>query len=58
VPSVDIIDLEYYTSAGKLAWHTELDTMENVSASSLQAVGDVLIAALPALESYVPAQRR
>jgi glutaminyl-peptide cyclotransferase len=58
VPSVDIIDLEYYTSTGKLAWHTEYDSMENVSASSLQAVGDVLIAALPALESDVPAGRR
>ena len=58
VPSVDIIDLEYYASSGKLAWHTEFDTMENVSASSLQAVGDVLIAALPALESDVPAGRR
>ena len=50
VRSVDIIDLEYYTGSGKLAWHTEHDTIENVSADSLQAVGDVLIAALPAIE--------
>jgi hypothetical protein len=51
VPSVDIIDLEYYTSSGKTAWHSEFDTMDNVSARSLQAVGDVLIAALPAIET-------
>ena len=51
VPSVDIIDLEYYTGSGKMAWHTEFDTLENVSAESLQAVGDVLIAALPVLET-------
>ena len=50
VPSVDLIDLEYYTSAGKVAWHSEFDTLDNVSASSLQAVGDVLLAALPAIE--------
>jgi hypothetical protein len=54
VPSVDLIDLEYYTSSGKTAWHTEFDTLDNVSAASLQAVGDVLIAALPVLESRPP----
>jgi Zn-dependent M28 family amino/carboxypeptidase len=57
VPSVDLIDLEYYTSTGKQAWHTEFDTLENVSAASLQAVGDVLIAALPAIERQVPSRR-
>jgi hypothetical protein len=57
VPSVDLIDLEYYTSSGKLAWHSAFDTMENVSADSLQAVGDVLLAALPAIESAAPAGR-
>jgi Zn-dependent M28 family amino/carboxypeptidase len=41
VPSVDIIDLDYP------AWHTAADTLDKVSASSLQAVGDVLLAALP-----------
>jgi Zn-dependent M28 family amino/carboxypeptidase len=50
VPAVDLIDLEYTTRAGELAWHTQRDTLENVAAASLQAVGDVLIAALPALE--------
>lgn len=41
VPALDIIDLDYP------AWHTEGDTLDKVSAESLQAVGDVLLAALP-----------
>jgi Zn-dependent M28 family amino/carboxypeptidase len=52
VPSVDIIDLEYPDATSRF-WHTQYDTIENVAASSLQAVGDVLIAALPALESLL-----
>jgi hypothetical protein len=52
VPSVDIIDLEYYTRSGEVAWHSKYDTMDNVAAGSLQAVGDVLVAALPALENF------
>jgi len=51
VPSLDIIDLEYYTRSGEVAWHSRYDTLENVAAGSLQAVGDVLIAGLPALEA-------
>jgi len=45
VPSVDIIDLEYD------AWHTQRDTIEAVSARSLQVVGDVVLAALPQIEA-------
>jgi glutaminyl-peptide cyclotransferase len=45
VPSVDIIDLDYP------AWHTQQDTLEAVSAGSLQVVGDVLLAALPQIEA-------
>ena len=45
IPSVDIIDLDYS------AWHTADDTLDRVSAKSLQAVGDVLLAALPAIEN-------
>ena len=41
VPSVDIIDLDYP------AWHTEHDTIDKVSAESLQVVGDVLLGGLP-----------
>lgn len=45
VPSVDIIDLEYP------AWHTAGDTLDSISARSLQVVGDALIAALPQIEA-------
>jgi Zn-dependent M28 family amino/carboxypeptidase len=45
VPSVDIIDLDYP------AWHTQGDTLDAVSARSLQVVGDVLLAALPQIEA-------
>src|SRR3954464_7416970 len=50
VPSVDIIDLEYPDQTSRF-WHTQYDTLDHVAASSLQAVGDVLLAALPALET-------
>jgi Zn-dependent M28 family amino/carboxypeptidase len=45
VPSVDVIDLDYPQ------WHTAADTLDAVSARSLQTVGDVLLAALPAIET-------
>jgi hypothetical protein len=45
VPSVDIIDLDYPY------WHTPDDDMKRVSARSLQIVGDVVLEALPAIES-------
>jgi Zn-dependent M28 family amino/carboxypeptidase len=45
VQAVDIIDLDYP------AWHTKGDTLDKVSADSLQVVADVLLAALPAIES-------
>ena len=44
VPSVDIIDLDYP------AWHRPEDRLDQVAAGSLQAVGDVLLAALPTIE--------
>jgi len=47
VPSVDIIDLDYS------AWHTRADTLDAVSARSLQVVGDVILAALPQIEARV-----
>ena len=47
VPSVDIIDLDYP------AWHTADDTLQNVSAQSLQIVGDVVLAALPEIEQIL-----
>ena len=51
IPSVDIIDLDYP------AWHTEADTLDKVSAESLKAVGDVLLAALPQILDRVSRQR-
>jgi len=44
IPSVDIIDLDYP------AWHRPEDRLDQVAAGSLQAVGDVLLAALPTIE--------
>lgn len=46
IPSVDIIDLDY-----RCCWHTVEDTLPHVAAASLQAVGDVVLAALPAIEA-------
>jgi Zn-dependent M28 family amino/carboxypeptidase len=51
IPAIDLIDLNYP------AWHTEGDTMDKVSASSLQAVGDVLLAALPDVIARVKTAR-
>ena len=47
VASVDIIDLDYP------AWHTADDTLDAVSARSLQVVGDVVLAALPDIEQIL-----
>jgi hypothetical protein len=44
IPAVDIIDLDYP------GWHTAGDTLDQVSARSLQTVGDVLMASLPPIE--------
>jgi Zn-dependent M28 family amino/carboxypeptidase len=44
VPAVDIIDLDYP------AWHTAQDTIDAISARSIQIVGDVVVAALPEIE--------
>jgi glutaminyl-peptide cyclotransferase len=46
VPSLDIIQLNTYPF-----WHRPEDTLDKVSARSLQAVGEVLIASLPRIEA-------
>lgn len=51
IPAVDIIDLDNPT------WHTPQDTLEFVSARSLQIVGDVVLAALPDIEKRLASQR-
>jgi len=45
VPATDIIDLDYP------AWHTADDTLDQMSARSLQVVGDVVLGSLPAIEA-------
>jgi Zn-dependent M28 family amino/carboxypeptidase len=45
VPAVNVIDFEFPQ------WHTAGDTLDAVSARSLQVVGDVLLDALPAIEA-------
>jgi Zn-dependent M28 family amino/carboxypeptidase len=47
IPSVDIIDLDYPQ------WHTAADSLDAVSARSLQTVGNVLLAALPQIEAHL-----
>jgi Zn-dependent M28 family amino/carboxypeptidase len=51
VPAVDVIDFDYP------AWHTAEDTLDKVSARSLQTVGDVLLAALPEIDRHLTAVR-
>ena len=54
VPSVDIIDLDNYAQF----WHTAQDDLDHVSARSLQAVGDVVVAALPDIEKRLASSQR
>ena len=50
IPAVDIIDLDYPDDVTRRFWHTAEDTIDKLSPQSLQVVGDVLLAALPAIE--------
>jgi len=51
IPAVDIIDLDNPT------WHTPQDTIEYVTARSLQIVGEVVLAALPDIEKRLAASK-
>jgi Zn-dependent M28 family amino/carboxypeptidase len=52
IPSVDLIDLN-----GNPHWHTPNDTIENMSAASMQKVADVVLTMLPEVErTYVTQQ--
>jgi Zn-dependent M28 family amino/carboxypeptidase len=58
IPAVDIIDLQpSYAAAGQIdpdsdtPWHSSADTIEVMSARSLQIVGDVVLSALPKIEA-------
>jgi Zn-dependent M28 family amino/carboxypeptidase len=52
VPAVDIIDLDYPP------WHTAEDTLDKVSARSMELVGRVLVAALPKIDGRLLGQGR
>lgn len=54
IRSVNLIDFMYGSREvpGKY-WHTPGDTLENISAKSLQIVGEVVIAALPRIERLI-----
>ncbi len=52
IPAIDLIDL--YDNP---QWHTAEDTLENISARSLQKVGEVLLTALPAIAARFGADR-
>lgn len=51
IPSVDLIQLNTYTH-----WHTPDDTLDKISARSLQTVGDVVLASLPRVEKMLKAK--
>ena len=48
IPSVDIIDLNY--GPGNSYHHTTADTLDKISADSMEKVGKVVLAMLPALQ--------
>lgn len=47
IPSVDLIGFNHYGAF----WHTRDDTLDKVSARSLQMVGDIVLDALPRIEA-------
>jgi Zn-dependent M28 family amino/carboxypeptidase len=51
VPATLLIDFDF------APWHTDGDTLDKVSARSLQIVGDVLLDALPAIEERLGGRR-
>lgn len=56
VPAVDIIDFHYGPS--NRYWHTAEDTLDKIDPESLKIVGDVVIAALPAIEAATAVRLR
>ena len=53
IPAVDLIDLN-----GNPDWHTPNDTLDKLSAESLQRVADVVLTMLPAVERAYVTERR
>lgn len=52
IPAIDLIDL-----VNNPQWHTADDTLEHISAQSLQIVGETVMTALPAIESHYIGKR-
>jgi Zn-dependent M28 family amino/carboxypeptidase len=54
LPAMNLIDFEYGTTEvqHRNTWHTANDTLDKTCAASLQAVGDVIYHALPAIEAH------
>lgn len=50
VPALDLIDFDY--GPGNAYWHTEQDTMDELSAHSFEVVGAVLLETLKRLENW------
>ncbi len=55
IPSIELIDFMYGGSVldHQRTWHTPNDTIDKVSAASLQAVGDVIYHALFDIDAYL-----
>ena len=51
IPAIDLIDLDYPS------WHKAEDTLDKVDAKSMKIVGDVVVAALPAVEARLKTGR-
>ncbi len=48
IPAVDLIDLDY--GPGNSYWHTEADTLDKISAESMEKVGRLVLEVLPMLQ--------
>lgn len=48
MPSVDVIDLDY--GPNQAYWHTAQDTIDKLSAQSLQVVGEVVLETVAELD--------
>lgn len=58
MPAIVLIDFEFGSSPGKNDyWHTDRDTLDKLSAESLETVGRVLIRVLNKLTKEVPASK-
>jgi glutaminyl-peptide cyclotransferase len=44
IRAIDVVDFKYPDGIQNLYWHTPADTLDKVSAQSLQVVGDVAMA--------------